>query len=344
MPLVTFRVGKTLLLLILLVGMAGTAGCRKKPAESGASTPRQEATHQPTRQDPDSLTAIVVAKVGDSPITKNELDRELLRVRREHDVTKMEQGKLKHRALQRLIDRHLVLAAASRDGIEVTSREVRARIDQEQKRRGGEELFAGWLSRRGWSLEEYEDEIRYQILLDKLIDKYHPVAISEEDLKAYYQKIAESPARGEKAHVHRILIKVPKGASPEEWTAAEEKILAIRKEIEAGLPFAEAARKYSQGGFAKRGGDMGIAGRNRLPLEVFAPAFTMAVGEMKGPMRVSEGVQLLLVTERFTDKVGSFEEERTKIQGIVEKRTRYLNARKVLRDLREQFPVVERVM
>jgi hypothetical protein len=50
---------------------------------------------------------------------------------------------------------------------------------------------------------------------------------------------------------------VPDGASPAQIQAAREKAQQVRAEIDAGLDFAAAAIRYSEGQQALEGGDLG---------------------------------------------------------------------------------------
>jgi len=316
------------------------SGCKKKEMAPEEKKSEEQAAAAPT-EERKAPSAVVVARVGDSPITKEEIDKESARIRGNLELTIEQQDSVRRRALEQLIERRLVLEAAREEKMLVSEEQIKAHVDSVKASKGGEEAFAAWLARTGVTADEYKEEARYEILLDRLVDKYYPVATTEEDLRAYHAKRAASPAKGEKARVHRIVIKVPEGSPEQDWASAEAKVASILKEIEAGLPFADAAKKYSQDGYAKRGGNMGIGGANRRPEEIFGPALAMKDGEMKGPTRVSDGVQLILVTERYSDKVGSFEEEEEKLRGAFEKRTRALHSRKLLRELAERFHVAQ---
>ncbi len=78
----------------------------------------------------------------------------------------------------------------------------------------------------------------------------------------------------------------------------EEQCLNIKKEIENGLDFAEAAKKYSSCPSAARGGDLGEFGPGQMVPEFDKVVFSADVGSVEGPVKTQFGYHLVEVTAR----------------------------------------------
>jgi len=85
---------------------------------------------------------------------------------------------------------------------------------------------------------------------------------------------------------------------------------------------------------------MGPATRQRGPVKTFEPAFSMEVGEIRGPFRIKKGMQLLKVIERLVEKFGSFDEEKANTRKILESRKRQKDVETLFGRLRDEFEVV----
>lgn len=153
-------------------------------------------------------------------------------------------------------------------------------------------------------------------LVKAKVDLYRKVIIAqalveksiEDAAKKYYE---ENPDQFKKLKLSQIEIKF---ATPEEMKKGkgkdmldEEQALKkandVKAEIEGGLSFEEAAKKYSNDPITKaRGGNMGLVSMDdkRLMARGYEPllkkAFEMKVGEIAGPIKTTDGYHLITVT------------------------------------------------
>ncbi|MDQ7005002.1 MAG: peptidylprolyl isomerase [Ghiorsea sp.] len=80
--------------------------------------------------------------------------------------------------------------------------------------------------------------------------------------------------------------------------ASEEKCLAVKAEIEAGLGFGAAAKKYSSCPSKAQGGDLGEFGPGQMVPEFDKVVFSADIGSIEGPVQTQFGYHLLEVTAR----------------------------------------------
>ena len=192
-----------------------------------------------------------------------------------------------------------------------------------------EEAFRAELRKEGVTLEEFRERIRKQLMVQKLVQetiKSRAKMPGDAETKAYFDNISlvlkgeEASIKGldaeamqdllavagkfkeitaERLHLRHILVKVKEGAAPEEKTAAREKALALRKDLDGGLDFDEAAEKSSDDQeSAKRGGDLGYVVKGMLPPEVETEAFKLQVGENSQPVETKFGWHILRLEEK----------------------------------------------
>lgn len=192
-----------------------------------------------------------------------------------------------------------------------------------------EAAFRDELRKENVTMEEFRERIRKQLMVQKLVQdtiKARAKLPAEADVKAYYDNVMlvlagkESELKGldeestqdllavagrfrevtaERLRLRHILVKVKEGASPEEKKAAQAKALALKKDLDGGLDFDEAAEKNSDDpDTARRGGDLGYVVKGMLPEGVEAAAFKMQVGENSQPVESKFGWHILRLEEK----------------------------------------------
>lgn len=135
-------------------------------------------------------------------------------------------------------------------------------------------------------LEGYRDQLARPYLVDKsMTDKL----VQE----AYDRSLQEVRAS-------HILIKLPADPSPEDTTAAYDKIMAIKKILmDRPDDFAKLARMRSEDPSAKtNGGDLGYFSSMRMVYPFESAAYNTPVGEIGGPIRTQFGYHLVKVVDK----------------------------------------------
>ncbi len=78
----------------------------------------------------------------------------------------------------------------------------------------------------------------------------------------------------------------------------EEQCLNLKKEIEEGLDFAEAARKNSSCPSGSNGGDLGSFGPGQMVKEFNDVVFTKELNIIHGPIKTQFGYHLIKIISR----------------------------------------------
>ncbi|MFX1761077.1 peptidylprolyl isomerase [Paraburkholderia sp. A1RI-2L] len=96
-------------------------------------------------------------------------------------------------------------------------------------------------------------------------------------------------------HVRHILLRVGDGTSEPQ---ARQKLLEIKKEVQAGGDFAKFAHTYSQDGSASQGGDLGWISPGETVPEFERAMNTLQDGQISEPVRTEYGYHLIQVLGR----------------------------------------------
>jgi len=174
------------------------------------------------------------------------------------------------------------------------------------------------------SVELSEEEIRqyYEAhperyrMPERIRVRYIPVAVQEAGgVNAPSQSMLQAeylsdPRQFEQVEASLILLRLPEGATTEEKERILEELHRIRREIEQGKDFAEAARQYSQHETADEGGLLGYVNRGQLPRPLDRAVFSLAEGQMSAPVLGFEGYYLLKVHSK---QVAPLEEVRDEV-------------------------------
>ncbi len=155
------------------------------------------------------------------------------------------------------------------------------------------------------------DRIEYaELRLDTLAAQQ---TISDDDLKAAYEKAKSRLLVPEKRHVHHILIPAGKDAAAD--AAALKQAQEVLAQAKAGKDFGELARQYSQDtGSSKNGGDLGWAEKTTFPGAFSDALFSMSAGEIRGLVKTDYGYHIIRLDEIQAGKGKSFEEARPDLE------------------------------
>jgi peptidyl-prolyl cis-trans isomerase D len=135
------------------------------------------------------------------------------------------------------------------------------------------------------------------------------VTVSDEDLKAQYEKDKARLGVPEKRRARHILI------TGKDDAAALKEAQDVLAQLKAGKDFGELARKYSKDpGSARNGGELGWAERSAY-VKPFADAlFALKVGEIAGPVKTQFGYHIIQLEEIQAGKTKTFEEARPQLE------------------------------
>ncbi|RZI99106.1 MAG: molecular chaperone SurA, partial [Rubrivivax sp.] len=247
----------------------------------------------------------IVAVVNSEPITNNEVRTRALRFQQQLS----QQGgavpsarELLSLTLTQLISERAQLQHARDIGIKVEE----GAIDQAEASIAAQnQLEVAELRRRiqseGLGLTQFRDDLRNQLLLQRLRERDFEARVRISDLEAD-QFLAEQrrnvdPSKAE-INIAQILVAVPESATPAQVAELKAKAQQAYDRARTGADFTALVREFSNAPQAGPGGQMGMRPADRYP-QLFVDAVKpLAVGAVAAPVQSGAGFHVLKLVER----------------------------------------------
>ncbi len=235
----------------------------------------------------------VVAIVNDDIITMSDLQRE--------EALRKTSGKVDERQLlEDMIDRKLQMAAAKRAGMDVTDKELADAVADIMKRNSLDAgQFEAALSKDGITLDQYKTELREQMTLSRMFNKFvrSGIAVDEAEVHAYYDKNISSFTLPEEVRVRQIYFPVPEKATPSQIEAVKKQAQAVYERARKGDDFIRLVHENSPGASQGENGDLGFMQREHMLPEIEAATKTLKPGDIAGPLLCTGGFHIIRLEE-----------------------------------------------
>ena len=247
----------------------------------------------------------VMVIVNEGVITQSDLDREIGLV--EMELRSAGQAipsreNLGRELLEDLIVDHILLEVAGRLNITVSNQELQYALSSvARQNRLTLVQLRQTIEQHRVRFADYLDDLRKQLTIRQLINRQISgnVNVTEIEIDEYLEQHPQlsvlTPVEIELAH---IFLNVPADSSEVEVVHRQELAQDIRQRILDGLPFGEAAQRYSDSPEAAQDGLLGWRKEGQLP-DVFLRALDGAlVGDISEVFRSPNGLHLLKLLAR----------------------------------------------
>ncbi len=174
-------------------------------------------------------------------------------------------------------------------------------------------------------LEKMKNEMLANFNIQKSLEK---AEVKDDEVKAYYDENKAQFVRGESVAASHILVD------------SEEKAAEIKAKVEAGeVSFEDAARENSSCPSGQNGGALGEFTHGQMVPEFDEAAFSMEVGELRGPVKTQFGFHIIKVTAKNPESEMSYDEVKGQIKNFLlgEKRQKAYDSK--INQLKIVFPV-----
>ena len=292
------------------------AGCSKAPAQStttadtpasaqaSASAPQPQAAPAapaPPKPVPATLPE-VIARVNGEEIKRAELQDAIASLEGQagRPVPPEERDQVFRAVLDQLVTGHVLLQESRTRNVTVPDAEIDARIGELRQRFASEDEFKKALASRNLTLDRIREELRKQLVIEKMIEaEVTPqVSVNDQDVKKFYDENPAQFQQPERFRASHILVMVPQGATPQQKQEARAKIDDVLKQVKAGGDFAELAKAHSQDGSASQGGDLNYFSRGQM-VEPFQKAVeSLQVGQVSEVVETQFGFHIVKLTDK----------------------------------------------
>lgn len=289
----------------------------------------------------------VVAVVGDTAITRSEVQEQVFRMRQQGmqlPEDPLARDSVLRSVVDQLVEETMLLEQAKRMGVSVPEQQVEQLANDRFSRRrsqfGSDEELRRAVESTGQNMFQFRQSIRSQAWADltlnrlrqRLVDQNRlpPASVSEQEIRDFFEQNAAGQRRPGNITVDRVMVAPrPDSAAADSARALAEKAL---EEIESGTAFTVAVRRYSDDtGTREDGGDLGWVRRSDLVPSFGDAAWAAPPGRPVGPVESRLGyhvvrvdnvrggerrVRHILVRPRITDE--DLEEAREKARALAD--------------------------
>ncbi|MDP2497269.1 MAG: peptidylprolyl isomerase [Candidatus Palauibacterales bacterium] len=282
-------------------GEAAAAGAADRAGEAGARGGAAPAGADPNAQLVDQVAAVV----GDTAILFSEVRNEIFRMQSQGQIEQVPQDPSRRDSLVRavvgnMVDDMILLQAAQRSGASVPDAQLESAVDEQfqriQSQFGSQAAFRKAVEETGMNMYQYRQNLRADVRSRLLRQSYlrqeranlPPVAVSEEEIRQFYEQTASQSQRPARFSLRRLVVRPePDSAAADSARAVAEKAL---KEIRSGTSFTVAVRRYTDDRATReQGGELGWLQQGDVNQAFARAAWSAPPGRPVGPVRTPLG-------------------------------------------------------
>ncbi len=252
----------------------------------------------------------ILAKIGSEVIFHSDVEEQMAMMRERKGGTPASSERCL--ILESLIAQAMLVHYARIDSVEVTDEEVEAEMDQRMNqilammnndRKMFQEVYGQTVSEmRG----QVKDDMLRKLLGDRMQQQIiTSVEVTPSEVLTYYNQIPADSLPYFNAEVEIAEIIISPQINPEEREKALLKINDVKRQLAEGVEFAELARKYSDDGSGRDGGDLGWTARGNFVPEFEAAAFQLEKGKLSEVIETDFGFHLIQLIDRRGNSVNT---------------------------------------
>jgi peptidyl-prolyl cis-trans isomerase SurA len=204
----------------------------------------------------------------------------------------------KMETLDNLVDDKLVDQKIDEAGITVKESDIDNAVAQIKSiNKYSQEEFELALTSSGLDLTNYRDELKKQILRNRLVSQEvtSNIVITQSDIQAYYDAHPEIYKIHKKYLLRNILMAYP--AENESRATVRSRMDQVIEKLKNGSPFDETAREYSEAVNAGDGGRLGFFAMDELSGAIGSAVSALKAGEFSAVIETEIGFQIFYVDE-----------------------------------------------
>jgi peptidyl-prolyl cis-trans isomerase SurA len=246
----------------------------------------------------------IVAVVEDDVILEKELNSEVSAIAQRIQASHTQMPPeliLRKQVLEKMIVDKLQRQLAEKAGITITEEMLNSSAaDIAQRNNMNLQQFRAELERQGMSYKSFLDNMRNEIIINKLRSREigGRIKVTDREVEHYLEtqeKIGEEESV--QYHLGHILIAVKEAASATEIQKARSKADDLVKKLRSGEDFTQIAISDSDDDNALKGGDLGWRTSNDVPTLFADRVSKMSPGEVADPIRSPSGFHIIKMLE-----------------------------------------------
>lgn len=341
---------------LFVAAMLAAAGCGKKNDGAGAGAGEKPAAAKaggegaevkPSGETPKAAPAATgpLATVNGVSIPRDEFEKKYAKMTkafttRNKEIPEGLARRYKESILKQIVDKELLGQKIKAAKVETDAAELDREFEDYKKMFRTEQNFDRYLKSSDISVEQIKENIAHNLAVQKLLEQQGDLAVTDEEVKAYYDENQKRYEVKEQVRASHILLKVnPKDDKKADGEAKKKADEIYKEASKKDADFAELAKKHSQGPTASRGGDLSFFTRGRMVPAFEKVAFEMKAGEISKPVKTQFGWHIIKVTDRKEGRQRPFDEVKESIEKLLRNKKSRKAKAELLKSLRDEAKI-----
>jgi peptidyl-prolyl cis-trans isomerase C len=354
------NLAKSRLLIALPVAAAAlmVAGCDAKQETPAATTPAKNVDlattvdlfSDPVKPDPlANDPEAVVLTVNGKEITQGQIMEQMdkamkmygSRIPPQQMATARQQ--IQNSIVDQMVTKILLEGAIAESGVTVSDEEMTEAVETITGSLPPESNLEEELAKNDTSMEEFQEEIKHQLQLKKLMEEVTKdiADTTDEEAKAFYESNMDQFKKPETASARHILISFEEGDSDEIKAEKKAQLEKIRADIIAGTTtFEEAATEHSGCPSGKQNqGSLGSFEKGRMVPAFEMAAFTQELNEVGDIVETDFGYHIIEVTDRQEASTVELDEVLEDLKDFLTNQKKQEAVQAFMKDLRDSAAI-----
>jgi peptidyl-prolyl cis-trans isomerase SurA len=206
---------------------------------------------------------------------------------------------LRSQVFEQMVTESVQLQYAEQTGLRLDDAELERTLTRiAESNKLSPEAFRERLKREGTDLAQFREQVRREVMLDRLrereVDNKVVVTDAEADL---FMKSAVNANRSE-YHLAHILVSLPEQATPQVLEGRARRAEEALQKVRAGGNFAQLAASYSDARDAMSGGELGWRPASQLPAEFVRELDQLKAGGVTPILRSASGLHIFKLLDK----------------------------------------------
>ncbi len=215
----------------------------------------------------------------------------------EQDLTERMKKNYGEQVLGDMVFRAMVDNAFEKAGLEITEEELNRALEQDKQQAPNEQMWEQMLASRGMTSEEYQEEKKFRMKVEKLTQ--NEIEVTDAKLKQFFEENRDRFQQPEMVEMSEIIV------------SSQEEAQKIYSQLQENPDlFGDLARQHSLSPQTReRGGKRGNIPVDRLtPVALQSLVSDMSVGDISSPQEISGNWYIVRLEGHTQAKQPSFEE------------------------------------
>jgi len=285
----------------------GTGAAQKasqKPADPPPVADQPAVPVTPPTDSQKTLDAIAAVVNGDI-ITRLELNDRIeiaTKIMKRQGLQLPPANVIERQVLERMIVEKAQIQLAVENGVRIDDAQLDRAVQRVAEQNNmSVQVFRDRLEREGQSFAAFRDELRTQIMIERI--RSHEVddkiQVGEGEVDAYLAALnGVSPDAQPEVDIAQVLVRVPENATADQIAKQKAKADDVYRQAAGGADFGKLAATYSDAPEALQGGELGYRPLDRLPQLFVDAVLPLDAGGIAAPVRSPNGFHILKVVAK----------------------------------------------